>query len=159
MHYYPTGKSLDSAIERIEYADRLLGGNLKVTDTHKVFRPVLVPALIGTAAAVAAVVCLWIFVHPLAGISGAVVFALIAKRIRDRRLNMKRSIVYCRGIERRVDLEYVLNDGLAEHPRLKEQYEASLVDTDPGERRAELAKVFADLNEITSLLAHDVGNT
>ncbi|MBP5606027.1 MAG: hypothetical protein J6X60_10880 [Ruminiclostridium sp.] len=156
MHYYPTRKSLNSAIEIIENADRLLGGSLKVTDTHKVFNSILIPALIGAAAAGAAVVCLVMFIHPLAGIAAAVIALLIAKRIRDRRLNMQRIIVYCRVIERKVEIESVLNDELTGH--LKEQFESSIGDTDPEKRKEELSKIYSDIIDITALLAHDAGN-
>ena len=156
MHYYPTRKSLNHAINIIEYADRLLGGNLKVTDTHKVFNTILIPSLIGMAAAVAAVVCLALFVHPLAGIAAALISLLIAKLIRDRRLNMQRIIVYCRGIERKVEIESVLNDEMTGH--LREQFESSVGDTDPEKRKEELSKAYSDIIDITALLAHDVGN-
>jgi hypothetical protein len=156
VHYYPTRKSLNSAIDIIEYADRLLGGNLKVTDTHKVFNPVLIPSLIGVAAAVAAVICLALFIHPLAGVAAALIALFTAKRIRDRRLNMQRTIVYCRGIEKKVEIESVLNDEPTGH--LKEQFESSLGDTDPEKRKEELSKAYSDIIGITTLLAHDVGN-
>ena len=156
MHYYPTRKSLNSAIDIIESADRLLGGSLKVTDTHKVFRPVLVPALIAAAAAVAAVVCLAVFIHPLAGAAAAVIVLFAAKRIRDRRINLQRIIVYCRGIERKVEAEMVLNDKMTEH--LKEQFERSLGNNDPEARKNELSEAYAELNGIIKLLAHDAGN-
>ena len=154
MHYYPTRKSLNSPIEIIENADRLLGGSMKVTDTHKVFSSILVPVLIGAAAAAAAVVCLWIFVHPLAGAAAAFVFAYLAKRIRDKRIHMQRMIVHCRAIEKKSEIEYVLND--EQTGRLKEQYEASLAGSDPGERKKQLSEAYNDLEYIIPLLAKDI---
>ncbi|MBP5605071.1 MAG: hypothetical protein J6X60_05960, partial [Ruminiclostridium sp.] len=64
--------------------------------------------------------------------------------------------VYCRGIERKVEAEMVLNDKMTEH--LKEQFERSLGNNDPEARKNELSEAYAELNGIIKLLAHDAGN-
>ncbi len=154
MHYYPTRRSLDSAIEIIESIDKLLGGNTPVTGSHKVFRPMLVPALIGMVAGIAAAVCLSFFIHPLAGAAAAAVGLYIAVRIRNKRLHLQRIIVFDRAVERKVKIRLIL-DGKAKGST-KEKYEKALGDTDPEERKAELEKAGAVLEDTIKMLAHDI---
>ena len=156
MKFYPTRRSLDSAIEAIEKTDPLLGGNVRVTESHKVFAPILVPVLIGAAICVAAAVCLAVFVHPAAGIAAAVISALIAKRLRDKRLHLQRIIVYDRAIERHTTIELILSDRLK--GRSKEKYEASLGDEDPEVRKAMLEAADDELRDIYQRLATDIND-
>lgn len=156
MKFYPTRKSLDSAIEIIERTDVLLGGNVRVTDSHKVFRSVLVPAVIGIILSIAAAVCLALFIHPAAGIAAGAVFTYIVVRIRNKRLHLQRIIVYCRAVERRTTIGIILNDDLELKGSRKKKYEAALGDTDPGVRKAELEKADVELHDIVQMLAHDI---
>ncbi len=152
--YYATRRSLDSAIAIIESADALLGRNASVTDSHKVFKPMLVPALICTIACIAAAVCLALFIHPAAGTAAAVVSAYIGIRIRNKRLHLQRIIVYDRAVERHVYISQVLSGEMK--GTLKERYEKALGNDDPETRKAELEKADSRLNEIIELLVHDI---
>lgn len=154
MHYYLTRRSLDSAIEIIESADTLLGGNVRVTESHKVFRSILAPALICAIVCIDAAVCLAVYIHPVVGIIFAAVSAYIAVRIRNKRLHLQRIIVYDRAVERRVLIADAVDDKLK--GKIKEKYEKALGDTDPEARKAELIKVNDELGEIVKMLAHDI---